>query len=85
MKHIGWAISTILIFTASAAFAAEKISPMTVAGATTVDAAKAKSLFDKKVIFIDTRSTKDWDAGRIPAAIHMDSKKEGFTKDTLGA
>ena len=85
MKHIAWATSAILMFTATATFAADKISPMTVAGATTVDAAKAKSLFDKKVTFIDTRSTKDWDGGRIPGALHMDSKKDGFTKDTLGA
>lgn len=85
MKHIGWAISTILMFTASTAFAAEKISPMTVAGATTVDAAKAKSLFDKKVAFIDTRNDKDWDAGRLPGALHMDINKGAFTKDTLGA
>lgn len=85
MKHIIWTVSVVLMFATSVAFASEKISPMTVAGATTVDTAKAKSLFDKKVTFIDTRSNKDWDAGRIPGAMHMDLNKDGFTKDTLGA
>jgi len=84
MKHVAWAISAILMFSTSAAFAAEKISPMSVAGATTVDTATAKSLFDKKVVFVDPRNDKDWDAGRIPGAVHMDINKGAFTKDTLG-
>ncbi len=75
----------VLAFAAPMTFAADKISPMTVNGAKTVDAAKAKALFDKKVAFVDTRNDKDWDAGRIPGAMHMDIKKGAFTKDTLGA
>ena len=84
MKHVAWTISAILMFSTSGTFAAEKISPMTVTGATTVDTATAKSLFDKKVIFVDPRNDKDWDAGRIPGAVHMDINKGAFTKDTLG-
>ncbi len=72
------------MFTTSAAFAPEKISAMTATGATTVDITKAKSLFDKKVTFIDTHSNKNWGAGRIPGAMHMDLNKDGFTKDILG-
>lgn len=64
------------------AFAADEISVMTVTGATTVDSAKAKQLFDKKVPFIDTRNDKDWDAGRIPGAVHLDIKTS-FTEESL--
>lgn len=52
------------------------VSPMTVKGATTVDAAGAKALFEKKVPFVDIRSDADWEAGRIPGAIHIELKKE---------
>ncbi|MFZ5593132.1 MAG: rhodanese-like domain-containing protein [Pseudomonadota bacterium] len=75
----------VLAFAAPMTFAVDKISPMTVNGAKTVDAAKAKALFDKKVVFVDTRNDKDWDAGRIPGAMHLDINKGAFTKDTLGA
>jgi len=56
--------------------AGDKVSPETVNGATTVDAAKAKSLFDKGVIFLDVRKDKDWAAGRVPDAIHIELKKK---------
>ena len=54
----------------------KKVSPTTVTGAKTVNAAEAKVLFDKGTIFIDTRKDKDWNAGRIPDAIHLDVKKK---------
>lgn len=54
---------------------AAKVSPMTVSGTTTVDTTKAKELFDKKVVFVDVRSSADWDAGRIPGAVHLEQKK----------
>jgi rhodanese-related sulfurtransferase len=60
------------------------VSPETISGATTVDGAKAKALFDKGVAFIDTRSDKDWNAGRIPGAKHIDVEKPGFTEEALG-
>jgi len=56
--------------------AGDKVSPETVNGATTVDAVKAKSLFDKGVIFLDVRKDKDWAAGRVPDAIHIELKKK---------
>lgn len=62
---------------------AEKVSPESVPGATTVDGAKAKALFDKGVVFIDVRNDKDWNAGRIPGAVHLDLNKN-FSADTLG-
>lgn len=54
------------------AVAGDVESPVNVAGSETIDAVKAKSLFDKGVYFIDVRSDKDWDAGRIPDAVHME-------------
>lgn len=67
-----------------AAHAGDELSPETVAGATTVDTAKAKELFDKGALFVDVRSTKDWDAGRIPGAEHMDNHKGAFSDESLG-
>jgi len=55
---------------------AGKVSPMTVAGATTVDTSKAKALFDEEAIFLDVRKDSDWDAGRIPGALHIELKKK---------
>ncbi len=50
------------------------VSPMTVEGATTVNAAEAKKLWEDGAIFLDTRKAADWEAGHIPEAIHMDRK-----------
>lgn len=66
-------VSLAMLAGVSVASAAEKKeSPMSVTGATTVDAAKAKALFDKGVPFVDVRNDKDWNAGRIPGAVHLD-------------
>lgn len=54
---------------------AAKESPTAVTGAVTIDAAKAKTLFDKGVPFVDVRKNSDWDAGRIPGANHVELKK----------
>jgi rhodanese-related sulfurtransferase len=56
--------------------AGDKVSPETISGATTVDVVKAKALFDKGVIFLDIRKDKDWAAGRVPDAIHIELKKK---------
>lgn len=63
-----------LCFTSSAY--AGKTSPETVNGATTVNTVKAKSLFDNEVLFLDVRKDSDWDAGRVPGAIHIELKKK---------
>ena len=55
------------------------ISPMEIPGVKTVNAAQAKELFDKGVMFLDVRKDSDWDAGRVPEAEHLDSKKK-FTE-----
>jgi len=60
----------------------QKKSPATVAGAMTIDTQEAKKMFDQGVTFIDVRKNSDWDAGRIPEAVHLELKKV-FTKDSL--
>ncbi|MBK1649675.1 rhodanese-like domain-containing protein [Rhabdochromatium marinum] len=57
-------------------------SPESVAGATTVDDATAKTLFDDGVIFIDVRSQQAFDKGRIPDAELLDFKTQ-FTAAAL--
>ena len=59
-----------------------KVSPEAVAGAITVDATEAKKLFDAEVMFIDVRKDKDWMAGRIPGAEHIELKKV-YSEKTL--
>ena len=53
----------------------EYISPEIVPGATTIDTAKAKALFDRGAVFVDVRSDADWEAGRIPGAVHLEWDK----------
>ena len=59
-----------------------ELSPEIIENATTIDSRKAKELFDREVIFIDTRKLSDWNAGRIPGAKHLDVKKD-FTQENL--
>jgi rhodanese-related sulfurtransferase len=75
-------LAVVLMMAMPLAQAAE--SPETVTGATTVDGAKAKALFDKGVVFVDMRTDKDWGAGRIPGAVHLELSKV-FTDASLGA
>ena len=65
------------------ATAGDKSSPESVKGATTVDTSKAKELFDRGVVFVDVRSNKDWDAGRIPGAEHLELKSN-YSEASLG-
>ena len=76
-----WTVA--LIFGAAGATASE-VSPEFIDGATTVDTAKAKELFDSGVLFVDVRKDKDWAAGRIPDAVHIELKK-AFNEDALSA
>ncbi len=70
-------LAVILGFTVIASVqSAGKVSPMSIDGAKTVTATEAKALFDKGSIFLDVRSDKDWGAGRIPDAIHIELKKK---------
>ena len=62
---------------------ANGVSPENVDGAVTVDAAAAKALFDKEALFVDVRKDEDWDAGRVPGALHLELNKT-FNADALG-
>ena len=64
------------------ASAAKKVSPETVAGAVTVNTLEAKELFDQGAVFLDVRSNRDWEAGRIPGSKHLELKKV-FSRETL--
>ncbi len=71
-----------LVLAPSLSLAAKKISPQEVKGATTIDAQKAKQLFDDGVVFIDVRKDKDFAAGRVPDAFHIELKYR-YRKNTL--
>ncbi|MBX2809706.1 MAG: rhodanese-like domain-containing protein [Cellvibrionaceae bacterium] len=78
-----YVVFAFLTFFATQVFAGD-LSPEQVDGATTVDTAKAKQLFDDGVLFVDTRKDSDWDAGRIPDAVHLELKSN-FTEASLTA
>lgn len=73
-----------LLVTAASSASASDVSPMTVDGAKTVSAADAKALFDGGALFVDVRSDKDWNAGRIPGALHLELKS-AFSEQALAA
>jgi rhodanese-related sulfurtransferase len=79
------ALGALLLGGLNIAAMAGAVSPMQVNGATTIDTAKARSLFDSEAAFIDVRKDSDWDAGRVPGAIHLDIKSvfndENLSKD----
>lgn len=84
MKHaLKTLFATVLLTTATAVWAGSTEGPKTIPGATTIDVAEAQKLFDLEVPFIDVRKNKDWEAGRIPGAYHLDVKKD-FTEESLG-
>lgn len=72
-----------LIFVSTSVFAAKKESPTQISGAVTINATTAKSMFDQGIPFVDVRKNKDWDAGRIPGATHIELKKI-FDEKSLG-
>ena len=80
---VGW-ILFMLMMTPHAKAGAEYVSPETVPGAITIDTARAKTLFDSSAIFVDVRNEADWEAGRIPGAIHLELDKV-FTEASLSA
>ena len=83
-SHVYAWILFMMIMTPHARAAPEYISPDTVPGAITIDTAQAKSLFDNGAIFIDVRNDADWEAGRIPGAVHLELDKV-FTAASLRA
>lgn len=87
MHLIDRMLAVLLLATAANVFAATELvdaTPTAVPGATTVDAAMAKQLFDDEAAFVDLRKENVWNAGRIPGAIWLDFKKS-FNKEALEA
>lgn len=82
MKSIIKVLFVTLLVMSPAINAETKLSPKQVAGAVTVDVKAAKDLFDQEVLFIDVRKSKDWQAGRIPGAEHLELKKQ-FNQSAL--
>ncbi len=83
MNNLRKTLSTVLLsVTATVSFAGSVEGPLTVDGATTVDASEATKLFENEVAFIDVRKDKDWEAGRVPEAYHLDVKTK-LTEESL--
>lgn len=67
------------LFFNSFAYAGKGVSPENVSGAKTVNAQQAKQLWLDGATFIDTRKDSDWEAGRVPSALHINIKKPEFS------
>ena len=59
-------------------------SPTEVAGATAVDPAAARSLFDRSVPFVDVRTRTHWERGHVPGAVLLDWKTDFNEVGLLG-
>ena len=57
-------------------------APESIEGATTVDPAAAKTLWDQGVRFVDVRGISYWEVGRIPGAADLDFFT-AYTEDSL--
>jgi rhodanese-related sulfurtransferase len=71
-------------FASGALASAEQTSPTSVDGATTVDTAAAKKLFEEGAVFVDVRKASEYEAGRIPGSVHLDLK-DAFNQQSLAA
>jgi rhodanese-related sulfurtransferase len=81
---LAWLLALLTGFAQAADQYLVEASPETVDGSTLVNNSEAKALFDKGVVFIDVRTKKGFDSGRIPDAELLDLK-EGFNKEALEA
>jgi len=77
-----FAVTTFFVLGLSAPVLAGETSPTEIDGAVTIDTAKARALFDQEIAFVDVRKDSDWDAGRVPGAIHLDIKSK-YTEESL--
>jgi rhodanese-related sulfurtransferase len=59
------------------------VAPDTIPGATTIDAGKAKAMFDSKTAFLDPRKDSDYQEGHVPGAVHLDLTT--LTKEAMEA
>ena len=80
--HLLPLLTAFMLLPLSNVIAAKKVSPEHVAGATTINTVEAKNMFDRGAIFLDVRSNRDWEAGRIPGSKHLELKKI-YSQETL--
>ncbi|NPA71615.1 MAG: rhodanese-like domain-containing protein [Gammaproteobacteria bacterium] len=76
-------IGGMLVLASSAPIAGKGPSAESIEGAKTITAPEAKALWKQGATFIDTRKTSDWEAGRVPGALHLNVKKLEFNKATI--
>lgn len=81
-KPVSVSAATLVALTLCMPAVAGEVSPQSIDGAVTLDTAEAKAMFDREVAFVDVRKDSDWDAGRIPGAIHLDIKSK-FSEESL--
>ena len=84
MKYVSRILTIVFSIFLTTSVSADEVSPTDIPGATTVNTAEAKALFDEGVYFVDVRKDSDWEAGRVPDAIHIELKKV-FSDETLTA
>ena len=70
-----WLLTFALLIFTSLAYSSDKISPLNIQGAKTVNTQEVKKLYDNGALFVDVRSNKDWSSGRVPDAMHIELKK----------
>lgn len=81
-KPVSVSAATLVALTLCMPAVAGEVSPQSIDGAVTLDTVEAKAMFDREVAFVDVRKDSDWDAGRIPGAIHLDIKSK-FSEESL--
>ncbi len=72
VKRYGLLVSLVLAALVLSPEVRGQESPLGVEGATTVQAATAKALFDRGVAFVDVRSKEMWEDGHVPGAANLD-------------
>ena len=82
MKPLNVIFGSLFIFFGSISVVVAQESPLTVDGATSIDAHQAKELYDQSVYFIDVRTQDLWETGRIPGAIFLEFFSE-FEEENL--
>ena len=82
MKRYGFLVSLVLAALVLSPEVRGQESPLRVEGATTVQAATAKALFDRGVPFVDVRTKDLWEAGHIPGAAYL-NLFGAFNEDNL--
>lgn len=85
MRKLNFTLICVLLLSITSTVHASELvtaTPKSVPGATTVDAAAAKKLFDQEAAFVDLRKQNVWNNGRVPGAIWIDFKN-AFNEKTL--